>query len=101
MTTPSIVRRNSHIAAFLAVFISFAAFAQSPPGFEIADVHIAAKSTNMFMRTNPPHGGRYEIHSASMVDLIRVAYGFDADKILGGPQLARDESLRRGREGAG
>ena len=55
------------------------------PGFEIADVHIAAKAINMYVRTSPPRGGRYEIHSATMVDLIRIAYGFDADKILGGP----------------
>jgi uncharacterized protein (TIGR03435 family) len=68
----------------LAVLIFSPAFAQSP-GFEISDVHIAAKSTNMFMRTSPPRNGRYEIHSATMVDLIRLAYGFDADKILGGP----------------
>lgn len=29
--------------------------------------------------------GRYEIKTATMVDLIRTAYGFDPDKILGGP----------------
>jgi uncharacterized protein (TIGR03435 family) len=84
MTTHLIVRRKSYVAVLLAVLISSPAFAQSP-GFEIADVHIAAKSTNMFMRTSPPRNGRYEIHSATMVDLVRLAYGFDADKILGGP----------------
>ncbi len=84
MTTLSIVRRNSYFAALLAVLVSSPAFAQSP-GFEIVDVHMAAKSTNMFMRTSPPRNGRYEIHSATMVDLIRIAYGFDTDKILGGP----------------
>jgi uncharacterized protein (TIGR03435 family) len=84
MTTHLIVRRKSYVAVLLAVLISSPAFAQSP-GFEIADVHTAAKSTNMFMRTGPPRNGRYEIHSATVVDLIRVAYGFDADKILGGP----------------
>ena len=78
MTTPSIVRWNSYFAAFLAVLISSPAFGQAR--FEIADVHIAAKSTNMFMRTSPPRNGRYEIHSATMVDLIRLAYGLDADQ---------------------
>src|SRR5437764_7834940 len=29
--------------------------------------------------------GRYEVRNASMVDLIRTAYGFEADKILEGP----------------
>jgi uncharacterized protein (TIGR03435 family) len=92
MATLSIVRRNSYFAAFLAVLISSPALAQTPPSsttdapeFEIADAHVAAKSSNMFIRTSPPRGGRYEIHSATMVDLIRIAYGFDLDKILGGP----------------
>jgi uncharacterized protein (TIGR03435 family) len=30
-------------------------------------------------------GGRYELRKATMVDLIRNAYGVDADKIIGGP----------------
>jgi uncharacterized protein (TIGR03435 family) len=38
-----------------------------------------------FGRTAPVRGGRYEVKTASMVDLIRIAYGYDADKILGGP----------------
>ena len=74
------------------VLIAASAFAQSPltpakdgPAFEISDVHVAHKAINMYMRSGPPRGGRYEIHSATMVDLIRVAWGFDADKILGGP----------------
>src|SRR5438105_14779333 len=29
--------------------------------------------------------GRYELHNANMVDLIRTAYGVDADKVVGGP----------------
>jgi uncharacterized protein (TIGR03435 family) len=56
--------------------------------FEIADIHPAAKVTgqlNQFMRTSPPRDGRYEIRNASMLDLVRLAYGFDPDKVLGGP----------------
>jgi uncharacterized protein (TIGR03435 family) len=62
-------------------------FAQSDPApkFDIADVHIGAKTRNPFPRTSPARGGRYEVKTASMTDLIRMAYGFDADKILGGP----------------
>jgi uncharacterized protein (TIGR03435 family) len=55
------------------------------PKFEVADVHVSAKGTNQFARTSAVHGGRYEVKTASMVDLVRIAYGFDADKILGGP----------------
>ena len=29
--------------------------------------------------------GRYRIQTATMVDLIKTAYGVDADKVLGGP----------------
>jgi uncharacterized protein (TIGR03435 family) len=62
--------------------------------FEIADVHVSPKSTsgggpmgmnNQFARTGPVRGGRYEVKTASMVDLIRIAYGYATDKILGGP----------------
>jgi uncharacterized protein (TIGR03435 family) len=63
------------------------AFSQSPetPRFEIADVHVSAKTVNPFIRTGPMRGGRYEVKNATMVDLIRIAYGFDPDKVLGGP----------------
>ncbi|MEP6715233.1 MAG: TIGR03435 family protein [Terriglobia bacterium] len=70
------------------VFTSSAAFAQSEDPaarFEFADVHVSAKVQNPFMRTMPPRGDRFEIRTATMVDLIRTAYGFDADKVVGGP----------------
>jgi uncharacterized protein (TIGR03435 family) len=65
-----------------------AAFAQAPaasPAFEIADVHVSPKSTLQFARNSPVRGGRYEVKNASMLDLIRFAYGFNPDTILGGP----------------
>jgi len=60
---------------------------ETPPRFEIADVHVSPKSSSPFpfMRTGPVRGGRYEVKTASMVDLVATAYGFDADKVLGGP----------------
>lgn len=67
------------------------AVAQPPeplPKFEAADVHTsapAASPNNQFIRTSPVRNRRYEVKTATMVDLIRIAYGFDADKILGGP----------------
>jgi len=62
-------------------------FAQSDPTlkFDIADVHVSAKTRNTFPYNVPSRGGRYELKTATMVDLIRIAYGYDADKILGGP----------------
>jgi uncharacterized protein (TIGR03435 family) len=78
----------------LAVLIAGRALAQSPPTaadtaaarFEIADVHVTPKDlATTRMQANAPRNGRYEFHSASVIDLIGTAYGFDAGKILGGP----------------
>jgi uncharacterized protein (TIGR03435 family) len=72
----------------LAMGLCLAASAQSSgdaPKFEAADVHVSPKAQNPFGRTLPVRGGRYEIKTATMVDLVRMAYGLDADKILGGP----------------
>jgi uncharacterized protein (TIGR03435 family) len=75
--------------AHLATLALFTAplFAQSdpPPKFDIADVHVSAKTRNPFLRTSPARGGRYEVTTATMVDLIRIAYTFDPDKVVGGP----------------
>jgi len=72
----------------ILLFCGWLAFGQSteaPAKFEIADVHLSAKTVNPFVRNGPVRGGRYEIKNGTMVDLIRIAYGYDADKILGGP----------------
>jgi uncharacterized protein (TIGR03435 family) len=57
---------------------------ESADTFEIADVHVSSRSTTAFIRISI-RPGRYELHNATMVDLIRTAYGLDADKVLGGP----------------
>jgi uncharacterized protein (TIGR03435 family) len=57
----------------------------SSPRFEAADIHASAKAPNAFVRSGPARGGRYEVKTATMVDLIRIAYGFSPDKVLGGP----------------
>ena len=56
-----------------------------PPTFEIADVHVSPRSTNPIMRGGLVSGGRYELRTATMVDLIRVAWGVDANFVVGGP----------------
>ena len=55
------------------------------PKFEIADVHSSPKIRNAGLRNTAPRGGRYEIKQATMLDLVRIAYGSTNDKILGGP----------------
>ena len=64
-----------------------AAFAQSDaaPKFIVADVH-ASPHAAIPATKGPFFGdGRYEIHYATMVDLIHAAYDVDPDRVYGGP----------------
>jgi len=74
----------------LVALVSGAAFGQpgdTAPKFEIADVHpsTAPGIGNQSMKGGLYRGGRFELRTASMVDLIRTAYGVDPDKVTGGP----------------
>ena len=73
----------------LVTVLSVTAFGQSPPSaskFQMADVHTAPPSSQPpFMRAALYKSGRYEIHNANMLDLVRTAYGVDPDKVLGIP----------------
>jgi len=77
---------------FLAIagLFSTAAFGQTAepaPRFEIAGIQTSVRTSTAFpfMRGPSLRGGRYEMRYATMVDLIRVAYNVDAEKVLGGP----------------
>ncbi len=71
----------------LILVIAGLVFGQSAdsPKFEAADVHSSPRRTNAFLRSTPSRNGRYEIRNATMLDLIRMAYGFTAETISGGP----------------
>jgi uncharacterized protein (TIGR03435 family) len=70
----------------LVAVLCGAAFGQSAkPAFQIADVHISAPSRNQNMQGGVLQAGRYEIRRATMLDLIKTAYGVDADTVFGGP----------------
>jgi uncharacterized protein (TIGR03435 family) len=74
--------------AVAGAFLCGEALTQQPvaqPRFEIADVHVSAKTSAPRMRSFLAPSGRYEIRSATMVDLIQAGYSFEPDKILGGP----------------
>jgi uncharacterized protein (TIGR03435 family) len=58
---------------------------QKPPAFDIAEIHASPRSSNPFMSGGILRGGRYVLHKATMVDLIRTAYEIDADNVIGGP----------------
>jgi uncharacterized protein (TIGR03435 family) len=70
------------------VLLSIPAFGQSFPAnptFEIADVRVSDRQSNVGVSGNAIREGRYEVHNATMVDLIRIAYGIEAEKVAGGP----------------
>src|SRR5439155_16514175 len=60
--------------------------ADSKPAFESADVHtVAVGRFGTNMSGGVLRAGRYEVRSATMIDLIRLAYGVDDERIVGGP----------------
>jgi len=71
------------LAAFLSI-VGFGRSVETPRAFDIADVRLSARSTNPNMTGGVLRAGRYELRKATMVDLIRTAYGVDADSVIGG-----------------
>ena len=73
--------------AGLIALVASAIFGQSAdaPKFEIADIHSRPLTANAFLRASPPRNGRYELKNASMLDLIRTAWDYTPDTIVGGP----------------
>ncbi len=71
----------------LTMLVGGAAFGQSGPSFEAADVHVSppSNSFNVFLRGPFVRAGRYEMRTASMLDLISTAYSMDGDRVYGGP----------------
>jgi uncharacterized protein (TIGR03435 family) len=67
--------------------VYLAATAQSQPQFEIADIRVVKQDVGLLKMPQEaaPQGDRYEIHEASLVDLIRTAYGVEAAAVTGGP----------------
>jgi uncharacterized protein (TIGR03435 family) len=72
----------------LAALLCGAAIGQSSepaPAFVIADIHASPHTMNPFMQGGILVADRYQLRQANMVDLIRTAYGVDAENVLGGP----------------
>lgn len=57
----------------------------APPAFDIADVHMSAHVTNPRMRGGVLRAGRYDVRTASMLDLISDAWTTKIEKLWGGP----------------
>lgn len=78
--------RFAHLS--VVAFLSAAAFCQAPsapPAFDLVDVHASPHMMNPYLRGGVIRGGKFEIRTATMVDLITTAYGVEADFVLGGP----------------
>jgi uncharacterized protein (TIGR03435 family) len=64
--------------------------ANEPSTFDVGDVHASPRSEWVKDLNHTLQGGfligdRYELHRATLLDLIRIAYGVDAERIYGGP----------------
>jgi uncharacterized protein (TIGR03435 family) len=57
------------------------------PQFQVMDARPSAKGTNPYTNISGGvlRGERYDLHKATTLDLIRIAYAVDADKVVGGP----------------
>ena len=76
------------VCFLLAASLARPAFSQSTqpgPGFDVADVRVSDRQINVGVTGDTIRDGRYELHNATMVDLIRTAYGVEAEKVVGGP----------------
>ena len=76
------------VVCTLVLLSSIPTFGQSTatkPTFEIADVRVSDRQINVGVTGNAIRDGRYELHNATMVDLIRIAHGVEAEKVVGGP----------------
>jgi uncharacterized protein (TIGR03435 family) len=81
------------LGAVIAAMFSIAACAQTAdePRFEAADVHASAPSSNIrnnFIQGPFVGGGRFEVRRATILDLIRLGWTVQPDKIVGGPAWA-------------
>src|SRR5438874_1784138 len=68
-------------------FLCGSAFAQSAekPQFQVADVHNSPRTSQPVVRGPFYTSGRYELRFATMLDMIRIAYGVDPERVSGGP----------------
>src|SRR3954447_8342269 len=59
--------------------------AAETPKFDVADVHASSKTSFPAVRGPFYTSGRYEVRFATVLDLIRMAYNVDPERVTGGP----------------
>ena len=74
-------------AVVAAVFCIGARAQTAAPGprFELTEIHPTPHTATPYMTGGMLHGNRYQLHNASLVEMIALAYGLDTDNVLGGP----------------
>lgn len=86
------MRRVMVYPAMAAIFyLAAPAEAADASQFEAADIHVSAPSTTYrdnFLQGPFVGGGRFEIRKATILDLIRLGWSVQPDKIAGGPSWA-------------
>lgn len=97
--------KRAFVCLAIGAMLSLAMVAQ-PLRFEAADIHASAPSTNIrdnFMQGPFVGGGRFEIRKATILDLVRLGWSVQPDKIVGGPDwvgLDRFDILAKAPAGA-
>jgi uncharacterized protein (TIGR03435 family) len=75
--------------ASLCLFVPFSlTLLGQAPRFEIADIHRSGEAPNPYtwLSGGVLRGARYDVRKATMLDLIRIAYGLQPEAVFGGPQ---------------
>ena len=84
----------TRVLASLSIAASlFGQTTETKPTFEAANVRVSPAARNPFMRGPFLRGGLYTIRFATMVDLIRTAYGVEAERVLGGPTWLENDTF--------
>jgi len=65
--------------------VAFCQAATDGPKFEVADVHSSPHTNQLVVRGPFTSSDRYELRWATMLDLIRIAYNVDPERVSGGP----------------
>jgi len=80
------------VCMLLLTRVASAQPANAASAFDAADVHVSARVRNPAVRGGYYAGGRYELHNATMVDLIRYAWSLnDNGRVIGGPAWIEDD----------
>jgi uncharacterized protein (TIGR03435 family) len=81
------------IATALFCALAFGQSTETQTTFEVADVHVSPPTKNPYIRGPSVRRGLYEIRYATMLDLIKTAFGIDAERVLGGPNWLEQDTF--------